>query len=36
VKGAPIGVLLPEVAAILGFFAIALALAVTTFRKRLG
>jgi ABC-2 type transport system permease protein len=35
-KGAPISGLLPEVAAILAFFAAALVLAVATFRKRLG
>jgi ABC-2 type transport system permease protein len=34
-KGASIGALLPEVAAILAFFAVALAVAVATFRKRL-
>jgi ABC-2 type transport system permease protein len=36
VKGAPIGVLWPEVAAILAFGAVTLGLAVATFRKRLG
>jgi ABC-2 type transport system permease protein len=36
VKGAPIGVLWPEVAAILAFGTVTLLLAVATFRKRLG
>jgi ABC-2 type transport system permease protein len=35
-KGAPIGILLDEVAAIAAFMVVALAIAVTTFRKRLG
>jgi ABC-2 type transport system permease protein len=35
-KGAPIGVLLDEVAAIGAFMAVALVTAVATFRKRLG
>jgi ABC-2 type transport system permease protein len=34
-KGAPIEVLWSEVAAIVAFMAVALAIAVTTFRKRL-